>query len=161
MALLTRFSPEPSPVLIIATPPLRSTVHTSLKSRFIFPCVVIISAMLLAAIVRVSSARPKASSMVSSGYISRSLSLLTTNKASTFFEIASTPSKAWSIFLFPSNWNGMVTMPTVRMFFFLASRAIIGAAPVPVPPPIPAVIKAIFVPSESILSISSRLSSAA
>ena len=55
----------------------------------------------------------------------------------------------------------MVTMPTVRRPISLATRAISGAAPVPVPPPIPAVMKTIFVPSSSIVRISSSLSSAA
>jgi hypothetical protein len=39
----------------------------------------------------------------------------------------------------PSKWNGLVTTPTVRMPSSLAARAITGAAPVPVPPPMPAV----------------------
>ncbi len=43
----------------------------------------------------------------------------------------------------------------------LAIRAITGAAPVPVPPPIPAVINTIRVPSFISLSIKSALSSAA
>ena len=84
-----------------------------------------------------------------------------TSKASTCFEISSTPSRAWSIFLLPSKRKGMVTMPTVRMPMFLASRATTGAAPVPVPPPMPAVMNTILVPSLSILSMSSTLSSAA
>ena len=38
----------------------------------------------------------------------------------------------------PSNWNGLVTMPTVSTPSSLATRAITPAAPVPVPPPMPA-----------------------
>ncbi len=41
----------------------------------------------------------------------------------------------------PSNWNGLVTTPTVRMPISRAARAMTGAAPVPVPPPMPAVTK--------------------
>ena len=60
---------------------------------------------------------------------------------STIFCSASTPSSAWRIRLIPSNWNGFVTTPTVNTPNSRAAWAIIGAAPVPVPPPIPAVIK--------------------
>ena len=146
---------------MMATPPSLSTVFTSLKSRFISPCTVIISAMLRAATLSVSSALPKASSTVSSGYISRSRSLLMTSSASTCFDISSTPSRAWSILRGPSKRKGMVTMPTVSMPISLLTRAMTGAAPVPVPPPMPAVMKAIFVPSLSMALMSSRLSSAA
>ena len=55
----------------------------------------------------------------------------------------------------------MVTIPMVRMPMFLATPAMMGAAPVPVPPPIPAVTNTIFVPSFSNLRICSMLSSAA
>ena len=84
-----------------------------------------------------------------------------TSNASTCLDISSTPSRAWSIFLSPSKRKGIVTMPTVRMPSSFDTRAITGAAPVPVPPPIPAVMNAIFVPSLSILRMSSMLSSAA
>ena len=49
------------------------------------------------------------------------------------------PSSAKRILFLPSNWNGLVTHPTVRIPLSLAALAITGAAPVPVPPPIPAV----------------------
>src|SRR5262249_29636600 len=45
----------------------------------------------------------------------------------------------------PSKWKGFVTTPTVRMPFSRAARATTGAAPVPVPPPMPAVTKHIWV----------------
>ena len=41
----------------------------------------------------------------------------------------------------PSKWNGLVTTPTVRMPSSRATLAMTGAAPVPVPPPMPAVTK--------------------
>ena len=47
----------------------------------------------------------------------------------------------------PSNSNGLVTTPTVRMPISLATRAITGAAPVPVPPPMPAVMNTMCAPS--------------
>ena len=146
---------------MIATPPSLRTVLTSLKSRFILPCTVIISAIDFAATERVSSALANASFTERSEYIWRKRSLLITSRASTFFAISSTPSSACVIFFKPSNLKGMVTMPTVRMSIAFDSRAIIGAAPVPVPPPIPAVINVIFVPSSSIRRTSSMLSSAA
>ncbi|VUF12935.1 hypothetical protein MTDSW087_02630 [Methylobacterium dankookense] len=60
----------------------------------------------------------------------------------------------------PSNWNGFVTTPTVRMPMSRAARAMTGAAPVPVPPPMPAVMKHMWAP-ESWSRISSITSSAA
>ena len=48
-------------------------------------------------------------------------------------------STAWLMRRRPSNRKGLVTMPTVRQPHCFASSAITGAAPEPVPPPIPAV----------------------
>ena len=47
----------------------------------------------------------------------------------------------------PSKSKGLVTTPTVRMPRSRAMRAITGAAPVPVPPPMPAVMKTMCEPS--------------
>ena len=55
----------------------------------------------------------------------------------------------------------MVTIPTVSMSISFAILAMIGAAPVPVPPPIPAVMNTILVCVESRVVISSKLSCAA
>ena len=161
IAFVTRFSPSPNPVLMIATPPSFRMVFTSAKSRLTVPRMVIISAILLAAMERVSSALPKAFIKVRSAYISRRRSLLITNRASTCWAIRSTPSSAWMIFFSPSKIKGMVTIPTVRISISFAMRAMTGAAPVPVPPPIPAVMNTILVPSFSCALISSILSSAA
>ncbi|ENN87739.1 hypothetical protein RHSP_46627 [Rhizobium freirei PRF 81] len=60
----------------------------------------------------------------------------------------------------PSKWNGLVTTPTVRMPLLRAACATTGAAPVPVPPPMPAVTKHICVPLRWSM-ISSMHSSAA
>ena len=49
----------------------------------------------------------------------------------------------------PSNLNGLVTTATVRAPISLAIDAITGAAPVPVPPPIPAVINIISAPTSN------------
>src|ERR1700722_9502704 len=60
----------------------------------------------------------------------------------------------------PSKWNGLVTTPTVRMPSSLAQRATTGAAPVPVPPPMPAVTNTMWAPARG-SRISSITSSAA
>ena len=54
-----------------------------------------------------------------------------------------------------------MTIPTVKISISLANLEITGAAPVPVPPPIPAVIKTILVLVSSIFFRSSKLSTAA
>ena len=62
--------------------------------------------------------------------------------------------------LLPSKPNGRVTTATVKAPSPFAIRAITGAAPVPEPPPIPAVIKTISAPVRASVNVSS-LSSAA
>ena len=79
---------------------------------------------------------------------------------STTFCSASTPASACFMRLPPSNWNGLVTTPTVKTPSSRAACAMIGAAPVPVPPPIPAVIKHMCAPARW-STICSMLSSAA
>ena len=66
---------------------------------------------------------------------------------STSLRISSAPSRALSIFFSPSNMKGTVTMPMVSMPHSFAILATTGAAPVPVPPPIPAVMNTISVSS--------------
>ena len=77
-----------------------------------------------------------------------------TIKESTLFLNFSKPKLAWSNLLFPSKLKGTVTIPTVRIPISLATFAITGAAPVPVPPPIPAVMKTIlvFCPIDALIS---------
>ena len=65
----------------------------------------------------------------------------TTIKVSTWAASDSMPVVACFMRLGPSNSKGFVTTPTVRMPFSRAALAITGAAPVPVPPPMPAVMK--------------------
>ena len=79
---------------------------------------------------------------------------------STFSLSLSIPARAFLIRGLPSNLNGVVTTPTVRAPCFLAIDATTGAAPVPVPPPIPQVTNTMSAPS-SAFAISSALSSAA
>ena len=80
-------------------------------------------------------------------------------RVSTTFCSASMPSSAWRIRLAPSNWNGLVTTPTVSTPSSRAACAMIGAAPVPVPPPMPAVMKHMCAPARW-STISSIVSSA-
>ncbi len=84
-----------------------------------------------------------------------------TIRLSTDSRIALIPTSACVARMLPSKENGEVMIPTVRMPMSLAAFAITGAAPVPVPPPIPAVTKHIFVPFSSIFVISAMLSCAA
>ena len=70
---------------------------------------------------------------------------------STTFDKFSNPASATLILPGPSNIKGLVTTATVRMFKSFAAFAITGAAPVPVPPPIPAVTKTIFAPCNKLI----------
>ncbi len=115
-----------------------------------------ISEMLRAALASVSSALPKALKKFRSLYRSIRFSLLMTRRASTCFFISFAPSIAFRIFFSPSKKKGTVTIPMVSIPASLAISATTGAAPVPVPPPIPAVIKTISVlssKSSRILSV--------
>ncbi len=81
-------------------------------------------------------------------------------RVSTLFLSFSRPCCASISFFFPSKAKGVVTTATVKAPDALATSATTGAAPVPVPPPIPAVMNTISVFSSSFL-ISSLLSIAA
>ena len=87
------------------------------------------------------------------------LSFGITMSVSTDAFIRSSPSSACWNLLFPSKLNGFVTTHTVKIPISLAISAITGAAHVPVPHPIPAVMKTISV-SSSMALISSYDSSA-
>ena len=78
----------------------------------------------------------------------------TTISVSTSPPSASMPASAWLARFVPSKPNGLVTMPTVSAPTSRAIRAITGAAPVPVPPPAPAVMKTMSEPFSSDLSLS-------
>jgi hypothetical protein len=70
------------------------------------------------------------------------LSLGMTMSVSTFLRRVSTPSEAWFPRRRPSKVKGYVTTPTVSTPASRERRATTGAAPVPVPPPMPAVMNA-------------------
>ena len=137
------------------------TVCTSAKSRLIRPGTLIKSVIPCTACCSTSSAFFRDSGMVVlRSTISKSLSLGITISVSTLSFSRSMPWSALSIRVFPSNLKGFVTTPTVKIPISLAIFATTGAAPVPVPPPIPQVTKTISAPRIA-WEISSELSSAA
>jgi len=79
---------------------------------------------------------------------------------STFSFREATPWSAWAMRRLPSNEKGFVTTPTVRAPWSLATSAMMGAAPVPVPPPMPQVTNTMSDPASTAASCS-LLSSAA
>ena len=160
-ASAARFSPVPTPMPISASPWSLIMVLTSAKSRLITPGTVIKSEMPWIPWRRTSSASLNASfTEVFLSIMPRSLSFGTTRMASTFCFSFSIPLAAFFARTLPSIENGLVTTATVRAPSSFAHCATTGAAPVPVPPPIPAVTNTMSAPL-SALVISSRDSSAA
>ena len=142
-------------------PASRITLSTSAKSRLIIPGTVIRSEIPSTPFRSTSSAISNAFVIgVSADATLSSLSFEMQIRASTFCDRRAMPSSAFCARAMPSNANGRVTMAVVRIPDSLASPAITGAAPVPVPPPIPAVMKTMSTPCRR-SAISSRLSSAA
>ena len=87
-----------------------------------------------------SSAKRNAScNGASSSTTSSRRSLGMTMRVSTFCRKSATASIADACLLRPSNVNGRVTTPTVRLPASFESFATTGADPEPVPPPMPAV----------------------
>ena len=154
-------SPSATALPRMATPPLRITVQTSAKSTLIWPLELIISVIHLAAVDSTSSALPNASRILRFLCCMRNLSLLITSKVSTCGSNSLMPFSAWPLLLGPSKLKGVVTIPTVRIPRSWQILAMMGAPPVPVPPPMPAHTKAILVLTSKILLISSRDSSVA
>ena len=108
-----------------------------------------------------SSAFSKHSRIVaSSPSSSSSLSLRITIREWTRFLSWFKPSSAFLMRLPPSKEKGFVTTATVKIPSSWATSAITGEAPVPVPPPIPAVMKTMSAP-RSFSAISSLASLAA
>ena len=71
-------------------------------------------------------------------------------RESTFWRSSSMPCSAWVMRRRPSKPKGLVTTPTVRMPASRAISATTGAAPVPVPPPMPAVMNTMSVVSSAL-----------
>src|SRR6266853_86656 len=141
-ASIARFSPRPMPVPMIAAPPFCITVRTSAKSTFTMPVTVMREEIPCVACNSTSSAFLSASwNGMPLPTTASSRSLGTTTMASTCLRISAMPISAWRIRLRPSNKNGLVTMPMVSAPRSRAICEMIGAAPVPVPPPMPQVTK--------------------
>ena len=160
-ASVARLSPSASPVPIMALPISFITVLTSAKSRLIRPGLTIKSVMPATPECSTSSAIAKASANVVWALAMRNrfwFGMIIS--VSTSLASSSMPAMAARMRRPPSKSNGLVITPTVKMPCSRAARAITGAAPVPVPPPIPAVTKAICEPC-SISTISAIVSSAA
>ena len=154
-------SPVPLPTPIWANPLSTIIVLTSAKSKLTSPGIVIKSDIPCTPCLKTSSASLKESiKLVFLSTILNNLSFGIVTKVSTLSFKVFIPISAWSNLFLPSNGKGLVTTPTVSIPIDLAISAITGAAPVPVPPPIPAVINTISAPFID-WEISSLLSSAA
>ena len=139
---MARFSPRPMPVPMSADPPACMTVRTSAKSTFTRPVTLMSDEMPCVACSSTSSAFLSASwNGMPLPTTASSRSFGTTIIVSTFLRMSAMPCSAWRMRLRPSKRNGFVTMPTVSAPASRASSAMTGAAPVPVPPPMPHVMK--------------------
>src|SRR5712692_2011846 len=137
--------------------PLR-IVFTSAKSRLMIPGMVMMSLMPCTAWRRMSSAMRKASKKLvprSMVPIRRSLGMTITVSTQPTSSVSAC--SAWSMRRLPSKANGLVTTATESAPSSPASDATTGAAPLPVPPPRPAVMKIMSAPSSAsmIFSVSS------
>src|SRR3954453_6080206 len=154
-ASIARLSPWPMPMPSSAGPASFMIVRTSAKSRLISPGSVTRSEMPCTPWRRTSSATRNASTIdVPLSRIDSSRLLGTTISVSTSSASALTPSSAWSRRREPSKPNGLVVTPTVSAPSSREIRATTGAAPVPVPPPEPAVMNTMSEPLSSALILS-------
>ena len=160
-ALAARPSPIDEPMPMMAVPALVITIFTSAKSVLMRPGTVMRSVMPRTPWSRTSSTVLNALTMLVLSFdtvSSRSLGM--TMRVSTFSLTIWIPFSACMARRRPSKVNGRVTTPIVSAPSPLAISATTGAPPVPVPPPIPAVMKTMSAPC-SASSISGRCSSAA
>ena len=142
-----RFSPTPIPIPIKALPRFSITALTSAKSKLIKPDTAIKSDIDWTPVLRtLSTSLNESSNGVVLSISSLKRSLGTTIKVSTCFFSSSKPARACCILFLPSKEKGFVTIPTVKAPKLWAISAITGAAPVPVPPPIPQVTNTISAP---------------
>ena len=123
-----------------ATPLSDIIVLTSAKSRLIIPGLEIRSVIPDTPCLSISSAFLNASTIVVFlSIMLKSFWLGIITRVSTFFLSSATPFSALAILFLPSKRKGLVTTPTVSLPMSFAIAATLGAAPVPVPPPMPAV----------------------
>ena len=141
----------PAPEPIIAMPISDMTVRTSAKSTLIRPGRVISSAMPCTAPCSTSLAALKASSSVVSP-AEHGEQLLVRDRdqrVDVLAELGDALVGDRRCACLPSIAKGLVTTATVRMPSSLATCATTGAAPVPVPPPMPAVMNTMSAPSRA------------
>lgn len=119
----------------------RMMVRTSAKSRLIMAGTAIRSLIPWMPWRSTSSAMRKASERLTLPTVSSSLSLGMMMRVSTLVFRLVMPFAALFMRTFPSKEKGLVTTPMVSMPSSRAHSATTGAAPVPVPPPMPAVMK--------------------
>ena len=142
-------------------PALAMMALTSAKSTFTRPGTVMMSEIPRTPCLKMSSATLKASVMGRSGSTqSRRRSLGMMMRVSTAERRDSMASMACCLRRRPSKEKGVVTMATVKMPIDLATLATTGAAPEPVPPPMPAVTKTMSEPATA-ASMAALLSAAA
>ena len=147
-AVSARFSPRPTPVPMSAAPQDDMIVRTSAKSTLTSPLTRIRSLIPWVACRSTSSAFFRASwKDVPLPTTASRRSLGTTIIVSTVRASSARPCSAWRMRFLPSNANGRVTTATVSAPISLAISPITGAAPVPVPPPIPAAMNTRSAPS--------------
>src|SRR5476651_1891537 len=156
-ASMARRSPLAMAVPITAWPMPCMMVFTSAKSRLMMPGMVMMSEIPCTAWRRMSSATRNDSKNPAFCATARRRSLGMTIMVSTLSTNSDSPRSDWFMRRLPSNANGLVTTATVSAPISLASDAMMGAAPVPVPPPRPAVTNTMSAPSRAsmILSASS------
>ena len=141
-ASTARFSPDARPMPISADPASFMIARTSAKSRLIRPGMVMMSLMPCTPWRRTSSTTRNASRMLVFFWTtSFRRSFGTVMSVSTWALSSSAAFSATSLRRAPSKLNGLVTTPMVRAPLSLAIWATTGAAPEPVPPPSPAVMK--------------------
>src|ERR1700752_2129666 len=134
---------------------------TSAKSRLMMPGTVMMSEIPCTAWRKMSSAMRKASKkLVPGSTVSINRSLGMTMTVSTALINSCSPFSACSMRRLPSNANGLVTTATLSAPSSLASEATTGAAPLPVPPPRPAVMKIMAEPSTASIIFSVSASAA-
>src|SRR5437764_7665637 len=149
-AARARPSPLAAPDPIIAMPVSPITVRTSAKSTLMRPGRVMSSAMPCTAPCNTWFAALKASSSVVCGPNTvNSFWLGIVMSESQNLVSSAMPWSATQARLLPSISNGLVTTATVSMPSSRATCATTGAAPVPVPPPMPAVMNSMSQPSTS------------
>ena len=140
-------SPFAFPTAISAAPPSDMIVRTSAKSKLMSPGTVINSEMPWTPWRKTSSAMLKASckfARLSTICSKRSFGITIKVSACSFNWLI--PPSAASMRRDPSKVKGRVTTPIVSAPTSLEIWATIGQAPVPVPPPIPPVMKTISAP---------------